>query len=49
MHIRNSIAVLKELHGLVPLFEDQLTTLETAVADLVTGEKREDLKVLAYG
>lgn len=49
MHIRNSIAVLKELDGLVPLFEDQATALEGAVTELLKNEKREDVKVLAYG
>ncbi|CAH7666345.1 transcription factor/nuclear export subunit protein 2-domain-containing protein, partial [Phakopsora pachyrhizi] len=49
MHIRNSIALLKELDGLVPLFEDQVGSLEAAVTDLLKREKREDVKVLAYG
>ncbi|MBW0462346.1 hypothetical protein O181_002061, partial [Austropuccinia psidii MF-1] len=49
MHIRNSIAVLKELDGLVPLFEDQANNLEIAVTELLKYDKREDVKVLAYG
>ncbi|KAI9616357.1 hypothetical protein H4Q26_010747 [Puccinia striiformis f. sp. tritici PST-130] len=49
MYIRNSIAVLKELDGLVPLFEDQATGLEASVTELLKHEKREDVRVLAYG
>ncbi|PLW09953.1 hypothetical protein PCANC_25777 [Puccinia coronata f. sp. avenae] len=49
MYIRNSIAVLKELDGLVPLFEDQAISLEASVTELLKREKREDVRVLAYG
>ncbi|POV98344.1 hypothetical protein PSHT_14079 [Puccinia striiformis] len=49
MYIRNSIAVLKELDGLVPLFEDQASGLEASVTELLKHEKREDVRVLAYG
>jgi hypothetical protein len=49
MYIRNSIALLKELDGLVPLFEDQATSLEACVTELLKHEKREDVRVLVYG
>lgn len=49
MYIRNSIAVLKELDGLVPLFEDQASSLEASVTELLKHEKREDVRVLVYG
>lgn len=49
MHIRNGIAILKELDGLVPLFAEQGVLLEKAVAALIAKETREDVKVLAVG
>ena len=49
MHIRNGIAVLKELDGLVPLFEADGQAMDGAVGALISKESREDVKVLAIG
>jgi hypothetical protein len=49
MYIRSSIAVLKELDGLVPLFEDQAISWEASVTELLKRKKREDVRVLACG
>lgn len=49
MHIKNSILVLTKI---APFFPIQYTTgqkLEASVADLIVAEKRDDLKVFAYG